>query len=49
MPLAEEAAMSTGAFRIYEYFMEGHDQKEAVAFLKKEYGIGGGSGGLAGE
>ena len=37
-----------GAFRIYEYFMEGHDQKEAVAFLKKEYGIGGGSGGLPG-
>ena len=30
-----------GAFRIYEYFMEGHDQKEAVAFLKNEYGIGG--------
>ena len=28
--------------------MEGHDQKEAVAFLKKEYGIGGGSGGLPG-
>lgn len=23
-----------GAFRIYEYFMEGHDRKEAVAFLK---------------
>lgn len=23
-----------GAFRIYEYFMEGHDQKETVAFLK---------------
>ena len=30
-----------GAFRIYEYFMEGHDQKEAVAFLKKEYGTTG--------
>nr|WP_243238108.1 DUF3849 domain-containing protein [Roseburia zhanii] len=28
--------------------MEGHDQKEAVAFLKNEYGIGGGSGGLPG-
>ncbi len=37
-----------GAFRIYEYFMEGHDQKETVAFLKNEYGIGGGSGGLPG-
>ena len=37
-----------GAFRIYEYFMEGHDQKETVDFLKKEYGIGGGSGGLPG-
>ena len=28
--------------------MEGHDQKETVAFLKNEYGIGGGSGGLPG-
>ena len=37
-----------GTFRIYEYFLEGHDQKETVAFLKNEYGIGGGSGGLPG-
>ena len=37
-----------GSFRIYDYFMEGHDSKEAVAFLKKEYGIGGGSHALAG-
>ena len=37
-----------GRNRIYEYFMEGHDQKETVAFLKNEYGIGGGSGGLPG-
>lgn len=28
-----------GAFRIYEYFMEGHDQKEAVAFLKRNMGL----------
>lgn len=39
---------SNGAFRIYDYFTEGHDKKETVAFLKNEYGIGGGSGGLPG-
>ena len=37
-----------GKFRIYEYFMEGHDRKENIAFLKKEYGTGGGSHALAG-
>ena len=37
-----------GTFRIYDYFMEGHDSKEATAFLKKEYGIGGSSHALAG-
>ena len=35
-------------FRIYEYFMEGHDKKENIAFLKKEYGIGGGCPALTG-
>ena len=30
-----------GNFRIYEYFMEGHDRKENIAFLKNEYGTGG--------
>ncbi len=37
-----------GAFRIYEYFMEGHDSKDAVKFLKQEYGIGGSSHALPG-
>ena len=37
-----------GSFRIYDYFMEGHDSKEAAAFLKKEYGTGGSTHALAG-
>lgn len=37
-----------GAFRIYDYFKEGHDKKETIDFLKNEYGTGGGSGGLPG-
>ncbi len=37
-----------GQFRIYEYFMEGHDKKENIAFLKNEYGTGGGSPALIG-
>ena len=37
-----------GAFRIYEYFMEGHDSKDAVKFLQQEYGIGGSSHALPG-
>jgi len=37
-----------GSFRIYDYFMEGHDSKEAVAFLKNEYGTGGQTHALAG-
>ena len=37
-----------GAFRIYDYFKEGHDSKEAVNFLKNEYGTGGSSDALAG-
>ncbi len=37
-----------GKFRIYEYFMEGHDKKDNVAFLKNEYGTGGGSHALPG-
>lgn len=37
-----------GNFRIYEYFMEGHDKKENIAFLKNEYGTGGGSPALIG-
>ena len=37
-----------GTFRIYDYFREGHDSKDAVKFLKSEYGTGGGSHALAG-
>ena len=36
------------AFRIYDYFKEGHDSKEAANFLKNEYGTGGSSHALAG-
>ena len=46
--LGRGSGYSNGVFRIYDYFMEGHDKKETVAFLKNEYGIGGGSGGLPG-
>lgn len=46
--LGRGSGYSNGAFRIYDYFIEGHDKKETVAFLKNEYGIGGGSGGLPG-
>ena len=37
-----------GQFRIYEYFMEGHDKKENIDFLKNEYGTGGSSPALIG-
>ena len=37
-----------GQFRIYEYFMEGHDKKDNIAFLKNEYGTGGSSHALVG-
>ena len=37
-----------GHFRIYEYFMEGHDKKDSIDFLKNEYGTGGGSPALIG-
>ena len=37
-----------GKFRIYEYFMEGHDKKDNIAFLKDEYGTGGSSHALPG-
>ena len=37
-----------GHFRIYQYFMEGHDKKENIAFLKNEYGTGGSSHALVG-
>ncbi len=37
-----------GNFRIYDYFMEGHDSRETAQFLKNEYGTGGQSHALAG-
>lgn len=42
------SSFHNGQFRIYEYFMEGHDKKENIAFLKNEYGTGGSSHALAG-
>ena len=37
-----------GKFRIYEYFIEGHDKKDNIAFMKNEYGTGGSSHALPG-
>lgn len=37
-----------GKFRIYEYFLENHSQKENIDFLKHEYGIGGSTNALIG-
>ncbi len=34
---------SDGKYRIYLYFQESHTKEEAAAFLKKEYGTGGGT------
>ncbi len=46
--LGRGSSFQHGAFRIYEYFQEGHDSKETVAFLKNEYGTGGQSHALPG-
>ena len=46
--LGKGSGFEHGSFRIYDYFMEGHDSKEAADFLKHEYGIGGSSHALAG-
>ena len=46
--LGRGSGYAHGSFRIYDYFMEGHDSKESAAFLKKEYGTGGSSHALAG-
>ena len=46
--LGRGSGFSHGSFRIYEYFKEAHDSKEAANFLKKEYGTGGSSHALAG-
>ena len=46
--LGRGSGFENGSFRIYDYFMEGHDSKEAADFLKHEYGIGGCSHALPG-
>ncbi len=46
--LGRGSGFSYGAFRIYDYFKEGHNSKEAADFLKHEYGTGGSSDALAG-
>ena len=46
--LGRGSGYAHGSFRIYDYFMEGHDSKEAVKFLKNEYGTGGSSHALPG-
>ena len=42
------SGVSEGRKRIYKYFSEGHDSKDNIAFLKKEYGTGGRSHALIG-
>ena len=42
------SGFSQGNFRIYDFFQGEHDAKEAVEFIKKEYGTGGGTHALAG-
>ena len=39
--LTRGSSFSGGKFRIYDFFLRGHDSGEAVKFLKKEYGTGG--------
>ena len=46
--LTRGSSFQHGKFRIYQYFMEGHSQKENIDFLKKEYGTGGSSYALPG-
>lgn len=46
--LTHGSGVSQGLFRIYDYFKEGHDRKDNVAFLKSEYGTGGQSHALIG-
>ena len=46
--LAGGSGFEHGKFRIYEYFMEWHDKKDNIAFLKNEYGTGGSSHALPG-
>ena len=42
------SGVSGGKLRIYEFFTQGHDRKDNIAFLKSEYGTGGRSDALIG-
>ena len=42
------SCVSCGKYRIYSYLTSGHSKLEEIAFLKKEYGNGGGTPGLCG-
>lgn len=46
--LRDGSNIHNSKFRIYEFFLENHSQKENIDFLKHEYGIGGSSNALAG-
>ena len=46
--LCEGSDFSGGKYRIYDYFIEQHDKKDTIEFLKKEYGTGGRSDALPG-
>lgn len=46
--LGRGSSFSKGNLRIYEYFKEEHNSKEAVEFLKNEYGTGGSTSALPG-
>lgn len=46
--LSRGSNISEGLFRIYDFFLQGHEKKELADFLKNEYGTGGSSPALAG-
>ncbi|RNC62897.1 MAG: hypothetical protein AWM53_01823 [Candidatus Dichloromethanomonas elyunquensis] len=41
--LCRGTGFQNGKFRVYLHYQEQHTQKETIAFLKQEYGIGGGT------
>ena len=46
--LLKGSGVVQGKFRIYEHFIGEHEREDRIAFLKKEYGIGGSSAALPG-
>ena len=46
--LVSGSGFSGGRYRIYEYFSSGHEEKEEIDFLKREYGTGGRSSAIIG-